>query len=426
MGSNKDYLNAREQATPKSLISNCPLTFERASGSEIWDVEGNRYIDFACGIGVQNIGHCHPRVVEAVQAQANLLIHQCFQVGSHKPYIELARRFNELVPHSTPLKTAFFNSGAEAVENSLKIAIANNKRHAVLALQGGFHGRTYKAVSLTSKPMPYKMHIGPLPAPVFHAVFPDEYHGISVDSAIKSVKDIFKYELAASDFAALILEPVQGEAGFRAVPERFMHYLYETCQQHGIFFIDDEVQSSFGRTGKLFAIEHYGIEPDILLTAKSIANGLPLASVTAKAECFDQCYPGSIGTTYGGNVLACRAALAVLDVLETENCYERAYHIGAHLQEQLVIQRQLATGRQIGDIRLLGGMLGFEIVKDQASREPDPDMAAHLVTTLQKLGLLVLRCGVYQNTIRLFPALTISDELLEEGCQLLCEGLRQQ
>ncbi len=419
MQTNTKINDRRSQSISSALPNGSGLTFIRAKGAEIWDIENKRYIDFSSGIGVQNIGHCHPAVITAIKQQADQLIHQCFQTGNHLPYIELAEKLNKLAPGDSTKKTDFFNSGAEAVENAIKFAIANTNRHGVLAFHGGFHGRTFKALSLTSKPNPYKLKLGPMPGAVYHAAFPDEYHNISTDDALQSIENIFKYELAANDFAAMIIEPIQGEGGFRPAPQAFLSAIKDICDQNGILLIADEIQTGFGRTGKLFAIEHYNIEPDFITAAKSIANGLPLSAVIGKQELMDNCAPGSIGTTYGGNTLACRASLAVLDVLENENCYARANHIGAKIKNTLENIQQQNYGKNLGCVRVTGAMCAFEMVSDRKEKTPAPELTNKINQILQQNGLLTLKCGVYQNTIRMFPALTISDELLDEACEIL-------
>ena len=403
-----------------------PVYVERAENAEIWDVEGNRYIDFGTGIAVCNTGHSNPRVVAAVKDQVERFSHTCVMVTPYDSAVRLAENLNELAPGDSPKKTMFVTTGAEAVENTVKIARAYTGRRGVIAFNGGFHGRTMMAMGLTGKVTPYKNLFGPFPGEVYHAPFPIDYHGVTVDDSIKALNNLFKVDIAPTDVAAIIVEPVQGEGGFYPAPDEFMQALRAICDEHGIVMVADEIQTGFGRTGRFFASEYAGIEPDLLTTAKGLAGGYPLAAVTGKAEIMDASLPGGLGGTFGGSPVGCSAALAVIDIIREEGLADRALEIGARFKERLT-SLQTKHPDTIGDIRCeRGAMIAIELVENRDAAAPAVELTKSLVNTAYENGLVLLSCGVNGNVIRFLPALTISDELIDEGLDILESCLMSQ
>ena len=422
MSSNAELWARRSAAVARGVGSASQLFAERALNAEIWDVEGKRYIDFAGGIGVLNTGHRHPKVVAAIEAQLARVIHSCFQVMPYEPYIELAEKLNALAPIAGPAKTLLLSTGAEAVENAVKIARAATGRPGIIAFSGGFHGRTMMGMALTGKVVPYKLGFGPFPADIHHARFPHPYHGVSVEDVLGDLAHLFKSDIEATRVAAFIIEPVQGEGGFTVAPPEFMRALRALADQHGILLIADEVQSGFARTGKFFAMEHYDVCADLITTAKSIGGGLPLSGVVGRAAVMDAPAPGGLGGTYGGNPVACAAACAVVDVIREENILARAATLGASFRAYMEpLAAQTANG--IGEIRGLGAMMAFEIVKP-GTREPDADRTRAITARAAELGLMLLSCGVYYNTIRVLVPITASDAVFGEGLDLLARAIR--
>lgn len=392
---------------------------ERAENAELWDVEGNRYIDFGTGIAVCNTGHTNPKVVAAVKDQVDRFSHTCVMVTPYDSAVRLAEYLNELAPGDSPKKTMFVTTGAEAVENTVKIARAYTGRRGVIAFNGGFHGRTMLAMGLTGKITPYKNLFGPFPGEVYHAPYPIEYHGVTVEDSIKMLNNLFMVDIAPGDVAAIIVEPVQGEGGFYPAPDEFMQALRAICDEHGIVLVADEIQTGFGRTGRFFASEYAGIEPDLITTAKGIAGGYPLAAVTGKAEIMDAPLPGGLGGTYGGSPVGCSAALAVIDVIREEGLVDRALEIAARFKERLTAM-QAKLPDTIGDIRCdRGAMIAIELVEDGDAARPAVDLTKSLVSAAYKNGLVLLSCGVNGNVIRFLPALTITDALIDEGLDIL-------
>jgi 4-aminobutyrate aminotransferase/(S)-3-amino-2-methylpropionate transaminase len=422
-GKHAALLERRNRSVPRGVATAHPIVIERAKNAELWDVGGKRYIDFAGGIGVQNFGHCHPKVVAAVQRQAATCIHVAFQVAAYEPYIALAERLNALAPVEGPAKTILFSTGAEAVENAVKIARLATRRNGAISFVGGFHGRTFMGLALTGKLLPYKKGFGTLPGPVYHAPFPMACHGVTTQDSLRAIDKIFKASLDPGDTAAIVLEPVQGEGGFYIAPPEFLQELRRLCTAHGIQLISDEVQSGFGRTGKLFAIEHSGVRPDLVTAAKSIAGGLPLSAVIGRAELMDAPEPGGLGGTYGGNPLACAAALAVLDVIEEEGLLARSAELG----RQLVDGLHAAIGGLpcVGEIRGLGGMVAFELVSDRATHAPDAALAKRLCVEALERGLVLLSCGVYGNVIRILVPITAPREQVDEGVRIIRNALER-
>jgi 4-aminobutyrate aminotransferase/(S)-3-amino-2-methylpropionate transaminase len=419
MPSNAELLDRRTRAVPRGVGHATPIYAARAENAEVWDVDGKRYVDFAGGIAVLNTGHRHPKVMAAVQAQLERFTHTAFQVMAYEPYIALAERLNTLAPFKGPAKTILFTTGAEAVENAIKIARAATGRPGVIAFTGAFHGRTLLTMGLTGKVLPYKKGFGPFPSDLYHVPFPIEHHGVSVADSLKAINFLFKADIEPARVAAIVIEPVQGEGGFYVAPTELLVELRKLCDAHGILLISDEVQAGFARTGKMFGIEHSGVEPDLIAIAKSLAGGLPLSGVVGRAEIMDACEPGGLGGTYGGNPVACAAALAVLDVIEGEKLLDRANAMGERIKAKL---NQLAKRNDlmpIAAIRGPGAMIGFEIVKHRGSFEPDADATKRLTTAALEKGLIVLSCGTFANVIRILVPLTASDAIVDEGMKML-------
>jgi 4-aminobutyrate aminotransferase/(S)-3-amino-2-methylpropionate transaminase len=417
MGSNSDLHRRRAAAVARGVSNSTSIYAQRAQNAELWDVEGRRYIDFASGISVLNTGHVHPRVVAAMQAQLTQLTHTCFQVTPYEGYVALSERLNALAPGSAPKKSILFTTGAEAIENALKIARYYTKRSGVIAFQGAFHGRTIATMSLTGKVAPYKTGFGAMLPEVFHVPFPCAYHGISPQQSLAAIEQLFKSDIEPTRVAAIIIEPVQGEGGFYIAPPEFLRSLRALCDTHGIVLVADEIQSGYARTGRMFAIEHAGVEPDLMTVAKSIAGGVPLSGVIGKSTIMDAPPPGGLGGTYAGSPLACAAALAVLDVIEQEQLLERARVLGAQITTRLKALQSKSPA--IGDVRGLGSMVAMELVKNRRADQPDADLTKALVQAAAARGLVILSCGVYSNVIRLLAPLTISEALLNEGLDIL-------
>ncbi|MEO0465404.1 MAG: 4-aminobutyrate--2-oxoglutarate transaminase [Pseudomonadota bacterium] len=419
---NEALWSRREAAIPRGVGSMHQVFATRAENAEIWDEEGKRYIDFASGIAVNNTGHNHPRIKEAVTRQLDDFSHVCFQVSPYSPYIELAERLNEAAPGSSPKKTIFLTTGAEAVENAVKIARAATGRQAVVAFSGGFHGRTMMGLALTGKVVPYKRGFGPMPGEVYHLPFPAEYLGVPEFCALEALDQLFKADVEPERVAAIIIEPVQGEGGFYPASPGFMQALRRVCDQHGILLIADEIQSGFARTGKLFAVEHAPVEPDLMTIAKAMAGGFPISGVTGKAEIMDGPDVGGLGGTYGGSPLGCVAGLAVLDIIQDEGLCERAIEIGDRIKRTCNGLAQSDLG--IGDVRGPGAMVAMEMIKGGDAKRPDPDRTKAIVATARDHGLLLLSCGVRGNVVRFLTPLTIPFAQLDEGLDILSEAVR--
>lgn len=423
MTRNSELQTLRESAVPRGVSNLLPVFAARAQNAEQWDVDGNRYIDFAAGIAVLNTGHLHPDVKAAVSAQLEQFSHTCFQVTQYESYVRLADRLNRLAPGSTPKKTILVTTGAEAVENAVKIARAHTRRSAVIAFSGAFHGRTMYTMGLTGKVAPYKLGFGPMPGEIYHLPFPAEYLGISAAQSLAALETLFKADVEPARVAAIIIEPVQGEGGFYPAPVEFLRELRRLCTEHGIVMICDEVQTGFARTGKMFAIEHAGVEPDLMTIAKSLAGGFPLAGVIGKAQIMDAPAPGGLGGTYAGSPISCAAALAVLDVIDKENLCARALQLGAILKQRLNALKTRHGLTCIGDIRGPGAMVAMELVKQNDVAQPDADLTKALVQQAAANGLLILSCGTRANVIRFLVPLTASEAILEEGIGILERSL---
>lgn len=418
----EDLLAARTANVPRGILTTHPLVIARGEGAHVWDAEGRKYLDFVGGIGVINVGHNHPRVVSAVEKQLKLISHIAFQVAAYEPYIQLAERLNALVGKGEGYKSVFLTTGAEAVENAIKIARSFTGRPGVVAFRGGFHGRTLLGVTLTGFGQPYKQNFGPFPSEIYHSVFPDSFRGVSVKDAVAGLEEVFATQIAPDRVAAILIEPVQGDGGFLPAPPEFLKALREITARHGIVLIADEIQTGFGRTGKMFGFEHAGIQPDLVTVAKSLAGGLPLSGVVGKAEIMDAPTPGGLGGTYGGNALACAAAMAVLDAFEQESLLERSVALGERLHAGLAQLQQ--RYENIGTVRGIGFMRAIEFVTDRASKKPDPDLAQKVIEEARSRGLLVIKCGVHRNIVRFLAPLVLSDEDLDEALSILDASLK--
>jgi len=411
---NAELQTRKTQAIARGQGNVYPVYVERAKNAEIWDVEGNRYIDFGTGIAVCNTGHSHPKVIDAVKSQIDKFSHTCVMVNPYESAVELAEKLTAIAPGESDKKAIFVTTGAEAVENCVKIARAHTGRRGVIAFNGGFHGRTNLTMALTGKITPYKHLFGPFPGDIFHAPFPIESHGISVKDSLKALQNLFKVDISTTDVAAIIVEPVQGEGGFYAAPAEFLVALRELCDEHGIVLIADEIQTGFGRTGKMFNMEYANVEPDLITMAKGIAGGFPISAVVGKSEIMDAPLPGGLGGTYGGSPVACAAALAVLEVIEEENLIQRSNEIGAIFNEKLsLLKNQHPT--LIADVRNQGAMIAIELMTDGDIEQPNSALTQALIANAAKYGLVLLACGFYGNVIRFLPALTATDEIVEEG-----------
>ncbi|MBI3900322.1 MAG: 4-aminobutyrate--2-oxoglutarate transaminase [Gammaproteobacteria bacterium] len=417
---NLDLQKRKDAATPRGAAVLCNFYAARAEGAEIWDVEGKRYIDFAAGIAVVNTGHRHPTIVRAIREQLDQFTHTAYQVVPYASYIELAERINASTPGDYAKKTAFFSTGAEAIENAIKIARAATGRSGVIAFSGGFHGRTMMALALTGKMSPYKASFGPFPGEIFHAPFPSALHDISTDDSLDALHELFKVSIDPKRVAAIILEPVQGEGGFNVAPPKFLRAIRDLCDEHGILFIADEIQTGFARTGRLFAMHHYDVTPDLMAMAKGLAGGMPLSAVCGRAEIMDAPAPGGLGGTYAGNPLAIASALAVLKVIETEQLADRANVLGQKLKDCL--SRVRGKVPQMAEVRGLGAMVAAEFT-EPGSIVPDTKFAKQVQTNALRDGLLLLTCGANGNVIRFLFPLTIPEALMEEGLTVLESAL---
>ena len=421
--SNQEWQGRKEVAIARGQGNLAPVYVERAEGSEIWDVEGKRYIDFGTGIAVCNTGHMNANVKAAVLAQLERFSHTCFLVTPYDSGVELAEKLNELAPGNTSKKTVFSTTGAEAIENCIKIARAHTGRRGVIAFNGGFHGRTLMTMGLTGKIAAVKNLFGPFPAEIYHAPFPIPYHGVTEEESFKALDNLFHCDIAPNDVAAIVIEPVQGEGGFYPAPSGFLRKLRELCDEHGILLVADEIQSGFGRTGKLFACEHAGIEPDLMAVAKGMSGGFPLAAVVGKADIMDAPHPGGLGGTFAGSPIGCAAALAVIETIKSEELVGAANRIAGVFNNRLT-KLQSSYPDLIGEIRSQrGAMIAIEIVKDGNADLPNPELVKAVVTEAYKRGLVILSCGIRANVFRFLPALTISDELINEGMNIFEECL---
>ena len=421
---NQELQQRRSAAVPRGVATAMPFFAAKAENAELWDEEGKRYIDFAGGIAVLNTGHRHPDVMKAVDAQLDKFTHTAFQVVGYAPYIELAERLNRIAPGKDPKKTIFFTTGAEALENAVKIARHYTNRTAVIAFVGAFHGRTNLTMAMTGKVQPYKVG-GPYAAEVYHAPFPNPLHGVTEEDSLRALNALFKADVDPARTACIVIEPVQGEGGFYIASPTFLQALRKICDEHKILLISDEVQAGIARTGKMFAIEHSGVVPDMLTTAKSLAGGFPLSAVTGKAEIMDSVPPGGLGGTYAGSPVGVAAGIAVLDVIEKENLLERANVLGKRLMDRLNNMAKKNRFSCIGEVRGLGAMIAVELVKDRHTMEPDAELTKKVTAKAAENGLILLSCGVYSNVLRILVPLTASDKLVDEGLDTIEKSLDQ-
>jgi 4-aminobutyrate aminotransferase/(S)-3-amino-2-methylpropionate transaminase len=412
-------LIARKTAAVARGVGTRGIYAARAENAQLWDADGRRFIDFAAGIAVNNTGHRHPRVMAAVAEQAQAFTHTCFHVAPYESYLTLAERLNALTPGDFAKKTMLVTTGAEAVENAIKMARAFTGRSGVISFSGAFHGRTLLGMALTGKVAPYKKGFGAMPPEIVHAPFPNDFHGVSEAEAIAALERLFASSVDPERVAAIIIEPVQGEGGFNIAPFSFLRALRAICDQYGIVFIADEVQAGMARTGRMFGFDHAGVAPDLVTMAKGLAGGFPLSAVTGRAEVVDAPLPGGVGGTYAGNPLAIAAANAVLDVIADENLCARANEIGQIIRDRLTAMAERQGMECIGDVRGLGAMNAFELVKDRETRAPDAALTAAIVAEAEARGLILLSCGTRYNVIRLLPPLTIPMDQLAEALDII-------
>lgn len=417
--SNAGLQARREQAVARGIASAYPIYAARAENSELFDVEGRRFIEFAGGIAVQNVGHRHPKVIAAAKTQLDRFVHTCFQVAPYESFVALAERLNALAPGNAPKKTLFVTTGAEAVENAIKIARVATGRRGVISFSGAFHGRTLLTMGMTGKVQPYKSGFGPFPGDLYHAPYPMPVHGITADDTLERLAWLFKVEIEPKDVAAIAIEPVCGEGGFYIAPPEFLRALRAICDEHGIVFVADEVQAGMARTGKYFSIEHAGVVPDLITVAKSLAAGFPLAGVIGRADIMDASAPGGLGGTYAGNPVACAAALAVLEVIEEEGLLARSAELGERVAGRL---RRIAARAPVAEVRNLGSMVALEFAAAPDGRAP-PDLTKAVLARCLEDGLLLLPCGLYGNVARFLYPITIQDALLEEGLDIFEHAL---
>jgi 4-aminobutyrate aminotransferase len=415
MATSAELQARRVAAVPRGVGNVTQIFAKKAKNAEIWSEDGKRYIDFGAGIAVVNTGHQHPKLIKAIEEQLKAFSHVCFQVTPYENYVSLAERLNDIAPVPGPAKTMLASTGAEAVENAVKVARAFTGRPGIISFAGGFHGRTHMGMALTGKVVPYKKGFGPFPSDIYNVEFPNLYHGGSTEQSLQSLKSLFKHTADPSSIAGIIIEPIQGEGGFNIVPKDFMVALRELCDEHDILLIADEIQTGFARTGKMFAMEHFGVKADVVTLAKGLAGGLPLSAIVGRADVMDASNPGGLGGTYAGNPIACASAHAVLDVIGEEKLCERSNAIGKIIMDRCSALQENSNLNCIGDVRGLGAMCAVELVKDKTSGEPAPQLASALLKAASDRGLILLSCGTYGNVIRFLVPLTASDELVREG-----------
>ena len=425
MTTNIEIEQRRDQAVAKAIAYSSTFIAEKAENAEIWDVEGKRYIDFCGGIGCQNVGHRHKKIVSAIKHQLETLTHTCFQVTPYESYIALAERLNDLYPGDFEKKSMFFSAGGEAVENAIKVARYATKRPALITFTNGYHGRSYMGMALSSRMIPFKQGFGPFPGEIYRLPFPDEFRGITLEDTKKAFETLFRSDCSPDQIAAIFVEPVQGEGGYNIATSEFLEYLRELCDLHGIILVADEIQSGIGRTGKMFALEHFGIDPDLTCVGKSIGGGLPISGIVGKAKIIDTVPPGGLGGTFGGNPLACAAALAVLDIIEKDNLLEKGLAIGELIDLRLHKMARKNSLQCIGDVRGLGCMNAIELVRDREEFAPDGDMASKVSQIALKKGLILVTAGPTRNVIRILVPLSAEKATVEEGLDILESSLEE-
>jgi|TARA_B100000809_G_C15072158_1_gene506478 4-aminobutyrate aminotransferase len=417
MTTNAEIDLRRNESVARALAYSSTFVAARAKGVEIWDVEGNHYIDFAGGIGCQNVGHGHPKVIAAIAKQAQDFTHTCFQISPYENYVQLAERLNALAPGNFHKKSLFFSAGGEAVENAVKIARFFTQRPGLITFTNGYHGRSYMGMGLSARMNPFKVGFRPFPAEIYRIPFPDNYHKVTLDDTKRAFGTLFGSDIEPTQIAAVFFEPVQGEGGYNVAEPAFLEYLRELCDEHGIVMVADEIQSAFGRTGKMFAMEHFGVVPDLTCVGKSIGGGLPLSGIVGRATIIDSVPPGGLGGTFGGNPVACAAALAVLDVIAEESLLAKGLRLGTHID---TLFREMADKHAcIGDIRGLGCMNAIEIVSDRESREPAGELTTKIVKVALSKGLILVTAGPARNVIRILVPLSVSTEIIDEGMSIL-------
>jgi 4-aminobutyrate aminotransferase/(S)-3-amino-2-methylpropionate transaminase len=423
--SNLEFEARRDNAVARAVSFSSTFVAERAENAEVWDVEGNRYIDFCGGIGCQNVGHRNPQVLAAIKDQLDHLTHTCFQVTPYKSYIELAERLNALLPGDFAKKSLFFSAGGEAVENAIKIARYYTRRPALITFTNGYHGRSYMGMALSARMVPFKEGFGPFPGEIYRLPFPDDFHNVTIEDTKHAFETLFRSDCPPDQIAAIFFEPVQGEGGYNIATLQFLEYLRALCDEHGIVLVADEIQTGMGRTGKMFAMEHYGINPDLTCIGKSIGGGLPISGIVGRADIIDSVPAGGLDGTFGGNPIACAAALAVLNVIEEENMLQRGLEMGNQIDIRLRKMAQRNVFDCIGDVRALGCMNAIEIVEDRTSRVPNGDLTAKIVEKALKNGLVLLTAGPSRNIIRLLVPLSASLELVDEGLDILEKSIEE-
>ena len=419
MQSNDDLNERRAASVARAVAYTSTFVAARAENAELWDVEGNRYIDFCGGIGCQNTGHRHPKVVAAIQRQLENLTHTCFQVSPYEGYIDLAERLNALAPGAYAKKSLFFSAGAEAVENAIKIARYCTRKPGIITFSNGYHGRSYMGMGLSARMTPFKAGFRPFPTEIYRVPFPDEFHGVSYENAVNAIDTLFRSDAEPASIGAVIFEPVQGEGGFNIIDGRFLRYLRDLSDNHSFILIADEIQTGFGRTGKMFATEHFDIAPDLTCLGKSMGGGLPLSGIVGRAEIIDTVPPGGLGGTFGGNPLACAAGAAVLDVIEAEDLLARGLELGQRIDTRLEAMARRDDLFCVGDVRSLGCMNAIEITRDRTSNEPDGARAAAIIATALNNGLVLVSAGPERNVIRILVPLTAAFDLVDEGLDIL-------
>ena len=423
MTTNCEIYQQRDQHVARAIAYSTTFVAERAQGGEVWDVEGNRFIDFCGGIGCQNIGHGHPKVIAAMEKQLKQFTHTCFQISPYQTYVELAARLNQLSPGNFAKKSLFFSAGGEAVENAVKIARYYTRRPALLTFTNGYHGRSYMGMGLSARMNPFKVGFRPFPTEIYRMPFPDAFHRVSLDDTRRAIDTLFRSDVEPDQVAAVFYEPVQGEGGYNIAEREFIHYLRDLCDQHGIVMVADEIQTGFGRTGKMFAMEHFDVAADLTCIGKSMGGGLPLSGIVGQAQIVDSVPAGGLGGTFGGNPVACAAALAVMDVIEEEGLLEKGLLLGQLIDRRFKDMVDNPACRCIGDVRSLGCMNAIEIVTDRDTCEPDGDLTAEIVRIALSKGLILVTAGPTRNVIRILVPLSTSTDIVSQGLDILEESI---
>ena len=419
MSTNAEIYKRRDDSVARAIAYSATFVAARAEGGEVWDVEGNRFIDFCGGIGCQNVGHGHPKVIAAMEEQINSFTHTCFQISPYESYVRLAERLNELLPGDFEKKSMFLSAGGEAVENAVKIARYHTRRPGLITFTNGYHGRSYIGMGLSARLNPFKVGFRPFPTEIYRIPFPDAFHRVSLDDTKRAFDTLFRSDIEPEQIAAMFFEPVQGEGGYNIADPEFMRYIRELCDQHGIVMVADEIQTGFGRSGKMFAMEHYDVSADLTCVGKSMGGGLPLSGIVGRADIMDSVPPGGLGGTFGGNPVACAAALAVLEVIEEDNLLAKGLELGRQIDDRFHKMADNPECRCIGDIRSLGCMNAIEIVTDRESREPAGDLTSEIVRIALTKGLVLVTAGPTRNVIRVLVPLSTSPDIIDKGLDIL-------